>query len=336
MKMLFFEEKEAEKTYFKEHKINDFEITFFDEVLDKNTELTDKQYEETVVLSIFINSNITNEVISKFKNLMVVSTRSTGYNHIDIEACKKRNIAVINVEDYGKTSVAQYTIGVMITLVRNILTANEDVKKQIYNKNHYCGKDLSGMNLGVIGTGAIGENVCIIAKSLGMNILACDCVKNEKLKQYVNYCDFDNLLKNSDIITLHIPYSQNTYHLIGKNEFEKMKNGVYIINTARGELIDIEALYEALENKKVKGTALDVLECENLNYSNNDFVKQLQVAENTCLKYNMISRKLAEQSNVIITPHIAYNTIDSVNKILDTTFKSIKDYFKGRNTNLVF
>ena len=336
MKMLFFEEKEAEKTYFKEHSLNDFEITFFEGVLEKNTELTEQQYEETVVLSVFINSKITEEVISKFKNLMVISTRSTGYNHIDINACKKRNIAVINAEDYGKTSVAQYTIGVMIALVRNILVANEDIKKQIYNKNHYCGKDLTNLNLGVIGTGSVGESVCNIAKSMGMNILACDCVKNENIKHFVDYCDYNYLLKNSDIITLHIPYSENTYHLLGKREFEKMKKGVYIINTARGELIDIEALYEALENKTVSGAALDVLECEILNCNNSDFIKQINLAENKCLKYTMISRMLAEKNNVIITPHIAYNTYDSINKILDTTFKSIKDYFKGKNTNLIF
>jgi len=329
MKMLFFEEKEAEKTYFETHELSDFEITRFETTLNKNTELTEEQYRETVILNVFINSEITKEVISKFKNLMIIATRSTGYNHIDIDECKRRNIAVINVENYGRTSVAEYTMGLMIALLRKIIPANENVKRHVLCKDCYNGKDLSNMTLGVIGTGAIGETVCKIANALDMKILASDCLKNENIKDFAEYCDFDDLLKASDIISLHLPYHKSTYHLLGENEFEKMKDGVYIINTSRGELIDIEALYNSIIKGKVKGAALDVLECEQSIFNKIP-------PHNDCLKYTLYARFLSEHPDVIITPHIAYCTTDSVNKIMDTTFKSIKDYFKGRNTNLVF
>ena len=329
MKMLFFEEKESEKAYFDTHELPDFEITRFETALNKDTELTEEQYRETVVLSVFINSEITEKVISKFKNLMIIATRSTGYNHIDIDECKRRNIAVINVENYGRTSVAQYTIGLMINMVRKIIPANENIKRHIFCKDCYNGKDLSNMTLGVIGTGAIGETVCKIANALDMKVLACDCIKNENIKDFTDYCDFDELLKTSDIITLHLPYNKSTYHLLGEKEFEKMKDGVYIINTSRGELIDIEALYNSIIKGKVKGASLDVLECEASVFTTN-------FPNTQCLKYTLYAWLLAEHPNVIITPHIAYCTTASVNKIMDMTFQSVKDYFKGKNTNLVF
>ena len=331
MKMLFFEEKETERNYFETNELPDFEITRFETPLNKDTELTEEQYRETVVLNVFINSEITEEVISKFKNLMIITTRSTGYNHIDIDVCKKRNIAVINAENYGKTSVAQYTIGLMIALVRKIIPANQSFKKHKYCKGCFCGKDLSNMTLGVIGTGSIGETVCKTANTLGMKIIACDSIKNENIKDFTEYCTFNDLLENSDIITLHLPYDKNIRHLIGQKEFEKMKDGVYIINTSRGELIDIEALYNATESGKVQGAALDVLECEPLS-QNISFKPE----DEPCLKPVMYAWKLAENPDFIITPHIAYNTTASINKIMDITFKAIKDYFKGRNTNLVF
>jgi len=250
MKMLVFDTKDVERKFFELNVFKDFDVTLIESALNMKTELTQEQFDETAVISLFIHSEITEELLSKFKNLRLIATRSTGFNHIDIDACKKRHIAVLNVEDYGKTSVAQFAIGIMITLVRNVIPAIEDVKKQSACINCYNGRDLSNMTLGIIGTGTIGSQVAKIAFSLGMKILAFDVVNNDEIKDFAHYVEFDELITNSDIITLHTPYTESNYHLIGKEQLAKMKDGVYIINTARGELIDIEALYNSVISGK--------------------------------------------------------------------------------------
>jgi len=335
MKMLVFDTKDVERKFFELNVFKDFDVTLIESALNMKTELTQEQFDETAVISLFIHSEITEELLSKFKNLRLIATRSTGFNHIDIDACKKRHIAVLNVEDYGKTSVAQFAIGIMITLVRNVIPAIEDVKKQSACINCYNGRDLSNMTLGIIGTGTIGSQVAKIAFSLGMKILAFDVVNNDEIKDFAHYVEFDELITNSDIITLHTPYTESNYHLIGKEQLAKMKDGVYIINTARGELIDIEALYNSVISGKVKGVALDVLECEFLNFNDDNFTDNLSTAGSDCLSKTILAWKLLEKPNVILTPHIAYATYEAVNKILTDSLSGIKEYFNGGNANRV-
>ena len=333
--MLMFDFRDTEKEYFKENTPTDLEIEFFKEPLSDKFHLTDSQKENTVVLSVFINSELTPEILSQFKNLQVVATRSTGYNHINLDYCKKNNIAVINTPYYGKSSVAQYTIGMIITLTRKVMLAANDVKNRKIDYSKYEGENLSKLSLGVIGTGSIGSAVCELANKFDLKIYAHDLKVNEDIKDFVEYVDFDELISKSDIITLHIPYILEFYHLLSDNEFKKMKQGVYIINTSRGELIDTSALYKYIKSGKVKGVALDVLECEYLKYDNEEIVTTVKNASETCLENVIITDKLMEFDNVIITPHIAYNTTQSIINILESMFISVKEHYHGGYLNRV-
>ena len=335
MKMLMFDFRDTEKEYFKENTPTDLEIEFFNEPLSDKFHLTDSQKEDTVILSVFINSELTPEILSQFKNLQVVATRSTGYNHINLDYCKKNNIAVINTPYYGKSSVAQYTIGMIIALTRNVLLATNDVRNRKIDYSKYEGENLSKLTLGVIGTGSIGSAVCELANKFNLKIYAHDLKINEYIKDFVEYVDFDELISKSDIITLHIPYILEFYHLLSDKEFNKMKQGVYIINTSRGELIDTGALYENIKSGKVKGAALDVLECEYLKYDNEGIVSTVKNASETCLENIIITDKLIEFDNVIITPHIAYNTKQSIMNILESMFISIKEHYHGGYLNRI-
>ena len=240
----------------------------------------------------------------------MIATRSTGFDHIDIEECAKRNIRVVNVEQYGKTSISEFTIGLMLLLVRKILPAVRDMRRQDVNASRYIGRDVRNLRMGIIGTGAIGASVCHIAKMLGISLLAFDVVKNNNLEGVVEYVDFETLLKNSDIVSLHIPYNKENHHIISSYELSIMKSGAYVINTARGELLDTMALYDALVSGKLAGCALDVHECEGIVLNVGNTLLNLEHADKSCIQRAVITQRLAELDKVIMTPHIAYNTQD--------------------------
>lgn len=334
MKMIIFDFRESEREFFEKNDFKDFDITFVKEPLNEMSQLTDEQLTETDVISVFISSSLTAEVISKFKNLRIIATRSTGYNHIDVKYCSQYNIAVFNVEQYGQNSVAQFTIGLMIAIVRNILPAYFGMQKSLVNHADYEGRSLEKMTLGIIGGGAIGSGVAKIAKAIGMRVIVYSYKKAEILNEVVDFVELDELLALSDVVSLHIPLNNETYHFIGENEFNKMKDGVYLINTARGELIDTVQLYENLMNGKIKGAALDVFECEKTTFSG-DILPEIKGSNSKCLTSALVIEKLLGCPNVILTPHIAYNTKEAIETLLETSFNNIKDYAKGLNTNRV-
>ena len=335
MKMLVFDFRDSEKSFFEKHDFQDFEITFIKEPLNEMSQLSKEQYEETDVISVFISSNVCEEVIKRFKNLRVIATRSTGHNHIDINYCTKNNIAVFNVEEYGQTSVAQFTFALIIALVRNLFPANLDIQRNYLNHANYEGRNLNKLSIGIIGCGAIGSVVAKIANFFDMKVYVSSYAKRVDVAAFAEYVEMDELLEKSDIITLHLPYTSENYHLIGEEEFKKMKDGVYFVNTARGELIDVLALYENLLSGKIKGAALDVLECEYLANSPENLVNDIKTAKPNCVSSALITQKLIGFPNVIITPHIAYNTQESVDTLLETTFNNIRDYYKGFRNNQV-
>lgn len=335
MKMIIFDFRESEAEFFKKNEFPDFDITFISEPLNEMTILTEAQWNETDVVSIFINSSVTENVIKKFKNLRIIATRSTGYNHIDIKYCTQNNIAVFNVEHYGQKAVSEYTFGLILAVVRNMLPAYLDIQKNFVNHFAYEGMNLNTLTIGVIGCGTIGAEVAKIAHFFGMRVLVYSYMKNNEISDICDFVSFDKLLEESDIITLHIPATSENRHILNYKEFEKMKQGVFIINTARGELINVSALYENLVNGKVRGAGLDVLECEFLTFNGDDIVNELKNSSEECVTNAFITQKLLGLKNVIITPHIAYNTRESVNILLTETFNNIRDFSKGMHTNQV-
>ena len=335
MKMLMFDFRESEKEFFSKDDLKDFEITFIKEPLNIETDLNEKLLNETDIISVFTTSTVNERVLRQFKNLRVVSTRSSTYDHIDTDYCIKHNIAVFNIESYGKNSVAEYAVSLILALVRSLLPAYFDMKKHTINHKNYEGRVLSSYTLGIIGCGAIGTAVAKIAHFFGMRVLINSYMKNAELTDSCEFVDLDELLAKSDIISLHLPYDGDNYHMIGEDEFRRMKDGVYIVNTARGELLDIRALYDNLIKGKVKGAALDVLECEFISTYKGEMAGLIDGTEQNCVETALITQKLLDMPNVIITPHIAYNTTESVNYILQQTFNLIRDYLKGENTNRV-
>lgn len=335
MKMLIFDFRESERDFFAQNELLDFDITFFKEPLNEKTELSEELLNETVVISVFTTSEITEKVLEKFKNLRIISTRSTAYSHIDINYCIKYNIAVVNVEEYGKTAVAEFALALILSLVRNILPAYYDMKNHNIHHPKYEGRVLSSYTIGIIGCGAIGSAVANIAHFFGMKVLVYSYMKNPEIAEMCNFVSLNELLENSDIISLHAPYDGDNYHMLGKEEFDKMKDGVYIINTARGELIDIKVLYDNLVKGKVKAAALDVLECEFLSTYKGEISEIIESSGLNCVETALITQKLFKMNNVILTPHIAYNTTESINYLLDVSFNKIRDVIKGENTNRI-
>ena len=331
IKMLIFDFKKSEKEFLKTYDTSDFDIKYSRGSLNNNTKLTLQECDETSVISIFITSKITKEVLDKFKNLRVILARSICYDHIDITECQKRNIAVINVTDYARNAISQYVIGLIFNMTRNICIGSSDVKKGLFNFEKYESENIDKLSLGVIGTGSVGSAVCELAHRLGMKIYANDIVINKTVSEYTEYLSLNNLLRKSDIVTLHIPYNKEFYHLISDKEFSMMKDGSYLINTCHQELIDHLALYRAIKEKKLKGVALDMI----IKTDKDIFLDEKNTPDYDKITKILITEKLLKQDNVLITPRISYDTKECLIKILISNFNSLKDYFAGRKTNRV-
>ncbi len=340
IKMLIFDFRDSEKNFFEQNKFEHFDIKFYPFSLNENTveELPREELENTFVISVFVHSEVNEYVINKFKNLRIISTRSTGFDHISKKTVQEKNIAVINVDSYGSKSVAQFTIGLMIALVRKLVPASQYLKRNKGFCTDFLGKDLSNLTLGVVGTGAIGSSVATVAKAFGMNILAYDLKVRQELIESIEmqYVNLEELLRNSDIVSLHLPYTGKNYHMFSTKQFDMMKQGAYFINTSRGEVVDTLAIYDALVSGKFAGAALDVVGCEDISFKCDRFANDLPGVTLNCVKELDTVKKLAELDNAIITPHVAYETQDAIDYILQQTFKSIREYIKGSNEHRVY
>ncbi len=332
MKIAFFETEEWEKPYIK-NRLKGLNIAFFDGIINEAN--ADKIWDFDVV-SIFIYSNINKKILDKLKNLKMIATRSTGFDHIDLRGCRKRNITVCNVPNYGENSVAEHTFALILSLTRKIHKAWERTRNLDFSDKGLRGTDLQGKTLGVVGVGSIGKHAIRIAKGFEMNVIAFDVFRNKKLEEEFGfkYVGFDYLLKNSDIITLHCPYNKKTHHLINKNNINKIKNGALLINTSRGALIDTDALVYALDKGILSGAGLDVLEDEC--YIKEDAQVMSKNFPKKCdMRIILEDHILAKKDNVIITPHNAFNSVEALQRILDTTTDNIKGFLSNKSINEV-
>lgn len=333
MKIACFELSDWEKDYFREKFKDTFEITFFDDPIQENDINVIKQFEIVVV---FIYSKLSKELLDQLPNIKFIATMSTGFDHIDIEECKKRNILVSTVPAYGEITVAEHAFALIFAISRRLLESSQRVKSGNFSPEGLTGFDLFGKTLGVIGVGTIGCHVIRIAKGIGMDVLGYKRTPDEKLASELGFkfANMDELLSKSDIITIHLPYSKDTHHFINKESFEKMKKGVVVINTARGGIIDTEALLDSLNSGKVVGAGLDVLEEEPIlreekellsrHYNNEELIKTLE------------NHILLNNEKVIITPHNAFNSKEALIRILGTTQENVHGFIVGNPENLVF
>jgi len=333
MKIAFFELEGWEKEKIEKELIGHNLILLTEKLDLDNVE----KYKDTEILSIFISSELNKEILDKLPNLKFIATRSTGFDHIDINYCKSKNILVSNVPEYGTKTVAEWTIGLMLALMRKIYYAIDQIKEiESFDLSNLRGEELDGKTLGVIGAGRIGKQVIRLAKVFGMNILAYDIYPDEKFaEEYgVKYVSLEELLQNSDVITIHTTLNPSTYHLINKNNINLIKRGAYLINTARGGIVETSALIYALKEGILKGAALDVLEEEN------EIKEELEIlvskeAKEEEIKTIWANHILMKMPNVLITPHNAFNSKESIERILNTAIENIKSFIEGKPINLV-
>jgi D-lactate dehydrogenase len=331
MKIAFFEVQNWERSHLQNAFAN-HEVKLFDEELDEDNLNQIKDFE---IISVFIYSKIDKKKVSKLEKLRLVATRSTGYDHIDLEACKKQNIVVCNVSKYADITVAEHTFALILSLSRKIHDLYELTRQGIFGCPGVQGFELNGKVLGVLGTGSIGRRVMSIAKCFNMQIWAYDKYPNEELAQKLGfkYIDLQPLLRKADVLTLHLPLTTETYHIINKENLALMKKEAIIINTARGGLVDTEALTDALENKRLGGAALDVVEAES------------SIREEAQLLLDELPRKklatmlrthiLLRLPNVIITPHCAFNSEESLKRLVNTTIENVRAFIQGKPQNVV-
>ncbi len=320
--IIFYDSKQYEQEFFEQELFNKFNLEFRDYELFPETKLSYAE-ENAEIISVFTASRLTKETLEKFRNLKLILTRSVGYSHIDIDYCNSKNIIVANTPHYGDYTVAEFSFGILLNLIRRICYGINELKQgDLYPETF--GMELFGKTIGIIGTGSIGSKTIKIAKGFSMNVICYDIYKNPDIeKEYnIKYAELDTLCKLSDIISLHAPLTTTTYHLINEEKIKLMKENVVIVNTARGELIDTEALYHALLDGSVKGAALDVLEFEDT-ISNKRPGSDLNLSN---LRTSLINTKLLNLNNVIATPHIAYDTKEAVDRILNTTIKNLFEF----------
>ncbi len=293
-------------------------------------------FRDADIISVFIYSDLDAEVLSRFSHLKFIVTRSTGFNHIDLDYCRRNNIAVSNDPSYGPGTVAEHVFALIHTISRHIPEAVQRTRRGDFSMKGLRGFDLQGKTIGVIGTGDIGMNVIRIARGYDMDIVAFDIHPDEDAaaRMGFRYLDMDMLLAASDIITLHVPGIEKTRNMIDAPQFDRMKQGVILINTARGMIVNAQALLKALHEGKVAGAGLDVLNSESMVREETELLRSVFSKNGDCPSL-LMDMLLADMPNVIVTPHIAFNTTEAVQRLLKTGVDNIVSFLDGQQQNVI-
>lgn len=282
----------------------------FSEVLNED-EIIEK-CKDAEILCVFIYSKLSKKVFDSLNKLRFVVTRSVGYDHIDLATAKEKGIPVCNVPDYGAHVIAEHVFALLLSGLRRVAEGEERIEKNLtFDFHGLRGKALKGKTMGIVGAGKIGKNAARIA-SLGflMDVIAHDPFQDEDAarENHFSYVPLEEIWEKSDIISLHCPLTEGTQHLVDSKTIAAMKDGVTIVNTSRGEVIETEALIEGVKKGKIAHVALDVLEHER------------SIEKN---------QELLEFPNVVITPHIAFYADDSMKKMYSEAIASIERFSKG-------
>ena len=323
-KIAFFGVKSWEKDIIEREisKLDTYGVGIFEKEVQDDMELA-KKYD---IISPFIYSKMEKSVLEKLPDLKMIATRSTGMDHIDNEECLKRKIVVTSVPDYGSDTVAEYAFALLLAITRKIVVANQSVENGEFNPEGLTGVDLYGKTLGVIGVGKIGRNVVKIARGFGMKVLGVDHNRDPKMlkKSGFKYVDLETCLKESDFVTLHVPAIPETLYMINKKNIKLMKKGSYLINTARGAVVETEAIVFGLNNKILAGVGLDTTEDESMLESMSTIMSKKITKDD--LQEVLSFHLLRDRDDVVFTPHNAFNTREAVERIIRTTIQNIKDF----------
>ena len=334
-KIVFFDVADYEVDYLMRSCDGEFDFVLVEESLSSISNIL-SEWRDAEVVSCFTTSRIGKDVLKKFPNLKLLALRSVGFNHVDIDYCKKHKITVVNTPNYGNMTVAEFAFGLMLDVSRKITLAYNDLKNAIVDAKHTIGTELFGKTIGIVGLGAIGAEMARLSYGFGLKVLGYDIKEREILREKyaVSYVPFDELLRRSDFISIHAPLTKDNYHLFNMKSFEKMKPNAIIINTARGEIIDTQALYNAIIDGKIAGAGLDVLESEEI-LTDPDYLVDVGRMKVNALQKTVLNNSLLKLDNVIVTPHIAYDTKEAIDRILSLTMANIYAFENGVVQNRV-
>ncbi len=312
MKTAFFSVHEFEREVIENTNNNEHEITLFTVRLTKETMKLASGFE---AICVFVNDECDTDVLSFLasEGIQTILTRSAGFNHINLKACKQHNIRVTNVPEYSPYAVAEHAVALMMALNRKLIRAHHRVEELNFSLNGLTGFDFHGKKVGIVGLGKIGSVVAKIMNGLGCEILASDPYKSKI--PYVTNVSFEKLCKESDIITLHCPLTDTNNYMIEEASLALMKKGVMLINTSRGGLLNTKDVIKALKTRKIGYLGLDVYEAEKPLFfedHSEDIVLDDEIT------------RLLTFPNVMITSHQAFLTDTALQNIADTTFYNLK------------
>jgi D-lactate dehydrogenase len=321
MKVAIFSTKSYDRDYFESLSNPDqHHFTYFEAPLNLNTTNLCVGFEAVCV---FVNDKLDRDVIEKLfeKGIRLIALRCAGFNNVDLKAAQEKNIKVVRVPAYSPEAVAEHAVALILTLNRKIHKSFNRVRENNFSLEKLTGFNLSGKTVGVVGTGHIGQVFSKIMLGFGSKVLAYDIRPSEDLiNKGVEYVSFNDLLAESDIISLHCPLIPETHHIINKEAFSKMKKGVMLINTSRGALINTKDTIKALKNSKLGYLGIDVYEQEEHLF--------FQDLSEHIIQDDLIAR-LITFPNVLITAHQGFFTKEALEQITLTTLKSISEFENG-------
>ncbi len=321
MRVAVFSTKPYDQEYFQNYLgYYDFTFVYFDTQLNKETASLSASCDAVCV---FVNDRLDRETIMILaeQNIKLIALRCAGFNNVDLEAAADYGIKIVRVPAYSPESIVEHTIALILTLNRKTHKAYNRVREGNFSINNLMGFNIHAKKVGVIGTGKIGATFCNTIQGFGCKVMAYDVYESDALKELgIKYVSLDKLFAEADIISLHCPLTPETMHIINKDALSKMKDGVMIINTSRGALIDTADVIEGLTHKKIGYLGIDVYEQEE-NVFFNDLSERI-IEDDMLLRLNSFP-------NVLITSHQAYFTREAMNEITLTTLENIKAFYKG-------
>ena len=340
MKIVFVETEDDEQEFFAK-SLAGHDVEFVDEIGDVPA--------DAEIVSVFVNSPVGAEFLRRHPKLKLVTSRSSSCDHLDGKAAARRKVVLARVPDYGAATVAEHTFALILGVTRRLRHCVETKNRGRGSLERLRGRELRGKILGVVGTGQVGRMVITIGKAFGMECVAFDSQPDSRLAKRIGfrYVTLDRLLRVSDVITLHIPLNKRTRHMLNKRRLTRCKPGFILINTARGALVDIDALLAGLKSGQVGGVGLDVLEDEAAFRADTSRIIGAQIVQKIHaistpggdpfrrqerlreLEGIMRNRQLLSHENVFFTPHVGFNSVEAIERINIGTVQNIRDFLAG-------
>lgn len=324
MKILFYDTKSYDKDSFQDtlQGFPDVEIEYTKSDLDPRTAALAEGFDAVCA---FVSSDVSAQTVEilHHKGIGLILMRCAGFNNVDMEAARKYSIRVMRVPGYSPEAVAEHAMALALAANRRLYKAYNKVRENDFSLTGLMGFNFFEKTAGIIGTGKIGAAMCRICRGFGMKVIAYDVYENPALKDFVEYVSLDKLLSDSDLISLHCPLMDSTYHMINIDTIKKMKDGVILVNTSRGALVKTEDLIEGIRMHKFAGVGLDVYEEE----TNNVFEDR----SDEILEHSTTARLLSFP-NVMITSHQGFFTREALSAIAETTLQNALDYEMGKES----